>query len=332
MINYTPIAAAAPLLQINMKFDFSLIDRWIAYIDGAQRTRETYTRNIQRFADWLKQNGITQPDRATIIQYRDELEQNHKPTTVHSYLVAVKLFFSWTELENLYPNVAARVKNIAVDMEYKKDPLTSRQAHRVLNNLDTDSLTGMRDYAIIALMLTTGLRTRSIMTANIEDIKPLGEIDVLYYQGKGRKGKNEYVKLSAPVHAAINRYLNARQGEGEPLNPLEPLFVSTSNRCNGERITTRSISRIVKNALIAAGCNSDRLTAHSLRHTAATLAMLNGASLTEVQQLLGHKNINITMVYLHTLEKSKNSSTDRITGAIFGDDLTAIEGGEGLLY
>ena len=84
-------------------------------------------------------------------------------------------------------------------------------------------------------------------------------------------------------------------------------------------MTTRSISRIVKNALKAAGLESDRLTAHSLRHTAATLALKNGASLDEVQQLLGHKNINITMVYLHTLERVNNTSSDRITAAIFGE-------------
>ena len=183
-----------------------------------------------------------------------------------------------------------------------------------MGSVDTDKIAGLRDYALISLMLTTALRTRSIILADIADIKPLGDMTVLYYQGKGHEEKADYVKLSEPVKKALYRYLAAR---GEPA-PNEPLFASAAHRNAGERMTTRSISRIVKNALRAAGLESERLTAHSLRHTAATLAMVNGATLQEVQQLLGHKSVNVTMIYLHQLEKAKNTSTDRITAAIFG--------------
>lgn len=291
-----------------------LFERWTAYIDGSERTKETYTANIKRFAEWLHARGINKPTRSDVIAYRDELRATHKPATVHGYIIAVKLFFQWAESEKLYPNIAARVKNTAVDMYHKKDPLTSKQAGRVLGSLNTDTIAGLRDYAIIALMLTTGLRTRSIILANLGDIKPLGDMTVLYYQGKGHEEKADFVKLSEPVQTAIRRYLAARAAEPAP---SAPLFASLAHRNGGERMTTRSISRIVKNALKAAGLESDRLTAHSLRHTAATLAMINGASLQEVQQLLGHKSVNITMVYLHTLERAQNTSTDKITAAIF---------------
>ena len=305
----------APSAVNAAKLPADIFKRWTAYIDGAERTKATYTATIKRFAEWLQVNGITAPSRADIIKYRDELQTTHKPATVHGYLVAVKLFFQWTESEKLYPNIAARVKNTAVDVFHKKDPLTSRQAAKVLDSIDENSAAGLRDYAIIALMLTTALRTRSIILADIGDIRTLGDMTVLYYQGKGHNEKADFVKLSEPVLKAIQRYLQARGGTPAP---NEPLFASAAHRNSGERMTTRSISRIVKNALKAAGLNSDRLTAHSLRHTAATLAMINGATLQEVQQLLGHKNINITMVYLHTLERAQNSSADRITTAIFG--------------
>lgn len=292
-----------------------LFERWSSYIDGAERTKQTYTANIRRFAEWLSMNGIRHPERADILRYRDELKVNHKPATVHGYLIAVKLFFQWTEQEGLYPDIAKHIKGASVDMYHKKDPLTSKQAAKVLDSINENTVSGLRDYALIALMLTTGLRTRSIVLADLADIRTLGEQTVLYYQGKGHEEKADFVKLSEPVLKAIQRYIAARGGEPAP---QEPLFASAAHRNTGERMTTRSISRIVKNALRAAGLESDRLTAHSLRHTAATLAMLNGASLQEVQQLLGHKSINITMVYLHTLERANNSSTDKITAAIFG--------------
>jgi len=73
----------------------------------------------------------------------------------------------------------------------------------------------------------------------------------------------------------------------------------------------------VKKAFKASGYDSDRLTAHSLRHTAGTLNLLNGGSLEDTQQLLRHSNINTTMIYLHHIDRAKNQSEERIAGALF---------------
>ena len=82
-------------------------------------------------------------------------------------------------------------------------------------------------------------------------------------------------------------------------------------------MTTRSIRAIAKSSMVDAGFNSDRLTAHSMRHTAGTLALLNGASTREVQQLLRHSNINTTMIYAHELDRAKNNSELKVANAIF---------------
>ena len=82
-------------------------------------------------------------------------------------------------------------------------------------------------------------------------------------------------------------------------------------------MTTRSISRIAKNSLISADLNRERLTAHSLRHTTATLNLMNGATLEETQQLLRHSNINTTLIYVHSLERAKNESENRIANVLF---------------
>ena len=285
--------AAAPAV-----FNVDYFSRWTAYIDATPKTIATYTRAIKQFFKYLAENDITEPDRDTVIAYRDHLKQDHKPTTVQSYLAAVKLFFQWTNQEGLYPNIAERVKGAKLDTDHKKDYLTTKQVARLLKAIDTSSLKGLRDYALILLMVTTGLRTISIIRANIEDIRIAGNDTALYYQGE----------------EAIRAYLAARGDR----NPKAPLFSSIANRNNGERMTTRSISRTAKERLIAVGLDSDRLTAHSLRHTAATLNLLNGGSVEETQQLLGHKNINTTLIYSHALERAKNNSEKRIAKAIFG--------------
>jgi integrase/recombinase XerD len=291
-----------------------LFSRWIAFIDASPKTVEAYTKGIKYFGEYLSICGIRQPTRETVIAYRDELKKNHKPTTVQSYLEAVKLFFQWTEQERLYPNIAAHIKGAKLDSEYKRDYLTTKQVSKLLDAIDTSTLKGLRDYAVLSLMVTTGLRTISIVRADIGDIRTAGDSVALYYQGKGHEEKADYVKIAEPVEDAIRKYLVLR-GETDS---SAPLFSSISNRNSGGRMTTRSISRVAKNHLIEIDLKSDRLTAHSLRHTAATLNLLNGGTVEETKQLLGHANINTTLIYSHALERAKNDSENRIAKAIFG--------------
>lgn len=291
-----------------------LFTRWINYIDAKPKTIETYTRAIKQFFLFLQANNITQPTREDIIAYRDALKQNHKPTTVQSYIMAVKQFFNWTSQENIYPNIAQRVKGSKLDTEHKKDYLTTKQVNTLLKNIDRTTLKGLRDYAILALMITSGLRTIEVVRANIEDIRTVADFTALFLQGKGHDEKTQYIKIAEPVEDAIRAYLKARG----TTKPTEPLFTSLSNRDSGERMTTKSISRIAKSNLVNAGLDSDRLTAHSLRHTTATLNLLNGGTVEETQQLLRHTNINTTLIYSHALERAKNNSEARVAKAIFG--------------
>ena len=288
--------------------------RWIAFIDAKPKTIETYNRAIKQFMYYLQDNCIAQPTRAHIMAFRDGLSQNHKPTTVQSYLMAVKQFFKWTAQEGLYPNIADNVKSAKLDKSFKKDYLTSKQVKKLLTTIDSDTLKGKRDYAILSLMVTTGMRTIEVERANIEDLRTVADFTALFIQGKGHLEKTEYVKVEEPVEDAIRSYLTARGKAGQQ----EPLFASIANRNTGGRMTTRSISRIAKENMIEADLNSERLTAHSLRHTTATLNLLNGGTPEETMQLLRHANLNTTLIYSHALERAKNNSEARVSKAIFG--------------
>ena len=185
---------------------------------------------------------------------------------------------------------------------------------KVLSGIDRSSPTGLRDYAILALTITGGLRAIEVSRADIGDLRTLGDDTVLYIQGKGREEKAEYVRVSPPVEEAIRDYLKTRKDT----DASAPLFSSTSNNSRGGRLSTRTISGICKGSMVEAGYNSERLTAHSLRHTAVTLSLLADKKLEEVQQFARHKNIATTLIYAHALDKAKNSCTDAISGAIFG--------------
>lgn len=301
-------------LDVVRTFDFNTFDRFINYLDASPKTVETYKKALRQFFNYLAVNGIRHPQREDVLAFRDDLKESGlKPTTVQNYITATRLFFKWTEQEGLYPNIAEHVKGAKLDKNHKKDYLTSRQAKEVLASIETDTEEGLRNYAILSLMVTGGLRTIEVSRANVGDLRTVGENTVLFVQGKGREEKTEYIKISAPVEKAIRTYLKARGNVEEG----QPLFTSTSNNSRGKRISTRTVSGIVKKALKNAGYDSARLTAHSLRHTAITLALLAGREITEVQQFARHANLNTTMIYNHALDQAKNGCSDAITSAIF---------------
>lgn len=290
-----------------------LYGRFIEYLDASPKTIETYTRSIRQLARYLSFKGITRPRREDIIHYRDWLKENHRPTTVQNYIVAARLFFRWTAQEGIYPDIAEHIKGAKLDREHKKDYLTSSQVKRVLAGIDRTTPQGKRDYAIAVLMFTGGLRTIEVSRANIEDLRTAGDSPVLYVQGKGHEEKEDYVKLVPQVEMAIRDYLTTRV----PVEGKAPLFTSLSNNSQGRRMTTRSVSKVIKDSMIAAGFNSDRLTAHSTRHTAVTLALLGGESLEEVQEFARHANITTTQIYAHNLDRAKNKCESVIASAIF---------------
>ena len=295
-------------------FTEDLFARFVGFIDAKPKTVETYTRAIRQLFAFFAARGITQPTREDILSYREELKASgHKPTTVQNYITAARLFFQWLEQERIYPNVAAHIKGAKLDKEHKKDYLTSRQVKTILGKVDRSSLQGLRDYAVLALMITGGLRTIEVSRADVGDLRAAGDNTVLYIQGKGRDEKTEYVKIDGKVEEAIREYIKARGSAAQ----TEPLFASLSNNSKGQRMSTRAISGIVKSHLQAAGFDSEKLTAHSLRHTAVTLSLLAGKNLAEVQQFARHANIATTQIYNHALDKAKNGCSEAIAKAIF---------------
>ena len=232
---------------------YQLAENWLTFLDASEKTTSTYTRSIAQFMNWLRDRGISQPSAQDIRDYRDHLSQDHKPTTVNAYLMAVKQFYKFLEEQGITQNVAKNVKSIKLENDtFKKDYLTSAQAKDLLNSIDRTTESGARDYALLSLMLTTGMRTIEIERADIEDIRTLGDSKALYYQGKGRTEKAKFKKLAPAVEEAIRLYLSKRGATDSGA-----LFVSDANRNRGERLTTRSISRIVKNRLKAIGLDSD---------------------------------------------------------------------------
>jgi integrase/recombinase XerD len=279
----------------------SIIERFLAAHDIKPKSKETYRRALRQFFVYLEANGGVQPTRETLIAYKAYLiNKDLSAYTVSAYIIALRKLFQWTESEHLYANIASTIKGQKKPRGFKKDALSVKQARKLLTEMETDTITGARDYALVNLLVRTGLRTVEAERADIEDIRQQGEQAVLFIQGKGRDSKDDLVMLTDETLEPIRAYI-AMRGRGVKDN--SPLFISHSDRNYGERLTTRSISRIVKDKLAASGLNDRRLSAHSLRHTAVTFSLIGGATIQEAQTLARHSDINTTLIYAHNLDR-----------------------------
>jgi integrase/recombinase XerD len=284
----------------------SLIARFLGSHDVSQSSKGTYKRQLVQFQGWLTETGrigqLTSLRREDILAYKTYLMDSAGLTahSVSGYLVAVRRLFAWLESERIFPNIARDIKGPKKPKNFRRDCLTVVQIREALGALKgEETIEDLRDFALVNLLVRTGLRTIEVSKATIGDLRQESGEAVLWVQGKGRSSKDDFVLLVDDTLGPIRKYLQARG----PATEDEPLFASVSDRNAGEPLATRSISRIVKDTLRSIGLDDRRLTAHSLRHTAVTLAIRGGASLQQAQAMARHTDPKTTMIYFHNLDR-----------------------------
>lgn len=278
-----------------------LVDSFINSQDVKLSSKLLYRRTLKQYFNWVDKKSylLSEIARPQLLEYKDELLLSGMSSlTVGSYITSVRRFYEWTEANKFYPNVAKGIKSPKRKQQFKKQPLLPAQATALLSYYQDKAL---RDYAIITLLLRTGLRTIEVIRASVEDITFKGSQRVLLIQGKGRDEKDNFVLLTDKTYQPIAEYLATRGN----INSSEPLFTSTSNNSKGERLTTRSISYIAKEGLKAIGLNEKCFTAHSLRHTTAVNILRAGGSLETAQFTLRHSNPATTQIYTATLNEER---------------------------
>ena len=278
-----------------------LVDRFINAQDVKLSSKLLYRRTLKQYFNWVSKKSYSLSDiaRPQLLEYKEELLTSAMSSlTVGSYITSVRRFYEWTEANKIYPNVAKGIKTPKRRQQFKKQPLLPAQATALLNYYQDKAL---REYAIISLLLRTGLRTIEVIRANIEDITYKGSQRVLLVQGKGRDEKDNFVLLTDKTYQPLAEYLATRGA----VVGSEPLFTSSSNNSKGDRLTTRSISFMAKEGLKAIGLDERSFTAHSLRHTTAVNILRAGGSLETAQFTLRHSNPATTQIYTATLNEER---------------------------
>ena len=297
---------------------------WLKYT----AIRNPQRQDIISYRQWLtaEHEAIKlDPDSVNGWKYRTDSAGNRlkitcKPNTIAQYLRSVCQFFRWTAANNLYPDIAANIHAPKLRHDrHSKEALTAPEVLAIeksiaqraqertqaaqdaqkdaAGRLQRSTEQGKRIYAMYLLAVNAGLRTVEISRANIKDLETKGGQTWLYIWGKGRTEADQKKPIAPEVAAAVKEYLKSRTDKPTGNSPL---FVSTGNRSGGKRIAPTTISTMLKRAMQEAGFDSERITAHSLRHTAGTNVQEITGNLYATQLYMRHSNPATTEIYLHT--------------------------------
>ena len=300
----------------------AVVDMFLAQHDAKDSSISLYRRALRQFFAWARRTGRSTQymTKADIIAYKKGLldgtatpdentgqPQPKSPLTAASYLNAVKLFYTWLHDENgTITNIAAGVDLPQRESKFERQPLTAQQAAELLAEVKQNG--SARDYAIVSLLLHTGMRTIEAVRADIKDMRRIGDDMVLYVQGKGKDRKDIPVPLSADTYAAITDYLTATRPTA---TPEQPLFTCAGNRNKEGRLTTRTITGIARKHLDAIGLShnfgerNSEYTAHSFRHTYGC-AMLDACEDENmVRMLMRHASVATTRFYVYHREEQR---------------------------
>lgn len=297
-----------------------VVSYFAASTDVKTTSRALYVRTLNGFFEWVRETGreVAALTVADLIAYKETLFTAGKsPLTVASYINSLRRFYEWTEANKVYPNIARGVHAPKRQQAFRKQPLSVAQVGTLLRYEKAKQ--SPRDYAIINLLVRTGLRTIEVIRADVGDIVYKSGQRVLLVQGKGRDSKDNFVLLPDAAYMPIYEYLKTRP---DGADAAAPLFTSDSNRNAGGRLTTRAVSAIAKQGLQSVGLDSRVFTAHSLRHTAAVNMLRGGATLEQVQFALRHSNPATTQIYTATLREEQRLTNggelllDRLYSAI----------------
>ena len=261
-------------------------------------TATGYKRGVMKFLAWLQSQ---QPTSNAIRAWKAELlKAGIRPASVNVWLAGLRSLFSWLAEGGQIPfDPAQAVKGATREGTKKRhirEPLSDSEVRRLLKQPNRQTAEGIRDYAMLALMLYTAARSIELHRADLADLKTINSKLVLYVQGKGHRGKDDMLVITGEAENAMRAWLSVR---GKKVGAL---FMSMSNRTRGERLSRKSLREIVKGYFDAAGVHGNKTT-RSLRHTAITSAIRHGASAEKVKGMSRHASLDTLMIYYHEIDR-----------------------------
>jgi integrase/recombinase XerD len=286
---------------------------WFANISN-RGTRRIYENSIK---DFMRFTGIVRPEefrivtRAHVIAWRDDLARRQLDgSTIRNRLAALSSLFEYLCDKNAVTHnpVKGIKRPRAQSGEGKTPAIGDHQARRLLAAPDKETLKSKRDRAILSTLLFHGLRRDELCKLKVKDSRNMRR-GVPYLMVSGKGDKIRYVELHPATNAVIHDYLEAA-GHGEDEDGA--LFRPIKNNRTGELAKALSPDMVYKLVRGYSAQLGFEIGAHSLRATAGTNALDNGADIAKVKDWFGHANLATTQLYDHRKTRPEDSPTFKV--------------------
>ena len=294
---------------------------WLCDVLLSENSLEAYGRDLAHFDGHMQQLGVAPFDITAdhVKLYKASLlKADVRSATVSRRLSVIrgayrqfadKGLVSWDTAQGIVAVKAPPVRKNSTPA------LTQQQAIALLGVIDTDSLQGRRDFALLHTFFITGCRVTAIVRARVGDLEFDGTEDYLHVV---EKRGYESRKILLDAGASIRQYIGAAGTEGDREGALFRPMSPDRLRLLPRHMNRKTPWRLVKKYCRLAGIEADRLTGrgigvHSLRKTAITNAIRNGAHMHEVREFAGHSDIRTTELYYVRREEDAEQAARRIT-------------------
>lgn len=317
------------------KVEIPIVETWLEYVKNhsdvnSVQSERTYRNAIGQMFAFFKASGkdVFAATEADIVSWRDSLKATKKPATVQLYMTAARIFYGYLCGQNLIAENPCMKGGLPlnsqakVSRKHKRSDLSVEQVREMLDTMPAQTEMQLRNRAVVALMVTSGLRGVEVSEARCGNMRNEGGYTYLYLRGKGnQEEESDCVKVTPHAEKMIRQYWKARF-KGKTPKDTDFMFVSTSRNRTAdvdEMLSTRSIRTICKNAMKDIGLDDSQHVAHSLRHTACTLALESGESLPNAMIMMRHKRLDTTMLYQHKYDRKRNNAELSVDKMIFGE-------------
>lgn len=269
----------------------------------ASTSAATYRRGLAKYLRWCEAGNLLAASRDTVLAWMGDLRVGGaKPSSVNVWLAGVRSFFAWAvESGQVTADPTERIRGMrrkGTSRRHSRAVLTGAEVRRLLAAPDSSTVRGLRDRAILHLFAYNALRRAEVCRADVAHLHTQDDRLVLDVHGKGRSEADEFVVVAKEeAVTALYDWLAVRGRKAGPL------FWSLSPASSGRRLAPRSVQYIVRGYFDQVGIVDPRKTLHSLRHTAISNAIANGATPQKVQSMARHASITTTMIYYHELDR-----------------------------
>ena len=278
-----------------------------------KNTRSAYHRAVTKFFTWCEERNLdlNQIEPIHVAAYIEQLTKQLSSPTVKQHLAGIRMLFDWLVVGHIVEtNPAQSVRGPKYVVKKGKTPILSpEEARELIESIRTDTVVGLRDRALIGLLIYSFARVSAALSMNVGDYFPQGKRWWLRLHEKG--GKQHEI----PVHHILEGYLDAYiKKAGIVDDKKSPLFrtaIRKTNQLTNNPLCRENAYHMIKRRAKDAGIQT-ALGCHTFRATGITVYLQNGGTLEKAQMMAAHESARTTKLYDRTNDQISLDEVERI--------------------